>query len=117
MPDGWKPIASDWRDEIQAGDILYEGGNPDKPRVVRAATYGSSGRLHSVTFAILRCSWTGRPYTVVCRPDLKTRGFQPSGLRRSEMTLMDKRLNAAIEASGRGGARTSLTCCHVHGIR
>lgn len=66
----------DWRDEIKAGDILLSKNGVE--RVVRAVTHRGE-TLHSVTFAILRRSWTDRAYTVIFRSELKERGFTPTG--------------------------------------
>ena len=112
-----KRIKRDWRDDIKAGSVLYERGDPNRPRIVRKVSMdkrkGRDGLIACVTFSILRCSWTHRPYTVISRSDLNWRGFTPVGVRVTNMTLMDKRLNAAIlDLDNR-----RLSCCDVRGIR
>jgi hypothetical protein len=112
-----KRLIRDWRDDIKIGTVLYERGDMNRPRIVREVAMskgkGREGFLCAVTFSILRCSWTHRPYTVVCRSDLKCRGFTPAGVRVTSMTLMDKRLNAAIiDLDNR-----RLSCCDVRGMR
>ena len=83
-------INDSWLDQLRIGDIVYEGGNPSRARVVREASFGKKGLLSSVTFSIRRRSWTGRCFTVVSRTDLKTRCFAPAGARVKKFTLLDK---------------------------
>lgn len=77
--------AADWRDRIKVGDVLYEGGDPRRPRMVREVSYFSKKRsgewiLGSVSFTILHRSWTGRCCTTINRYDLKQRKFAPAGV-------------------------------------
>lgn len=102
-------LIPDWRDEIQVGDVLYSKSGT--PRVVRSVSK-RRGFLGCVKFTIRKCSWTGRCYTVVSRSDLKWRGFTPSGVRKTEMTLMDKRINRAIIDYN----YRKLDCCDVRAI-
>lgn len=46
----------DWRDDIRVGDVLR--GRGGALRVVRDVTRGTGDYLFTVTFAIMRCSWT-----------------------------------------------------------
>lgn len=104
----------DWRDEIKIGDILYERGRPDRPRVVRKASYcKKTGHLRCVTFTILRCSWTNRCTTTVNRHDLKYRHFSNGGASKIDMNIWDKRINAEIIDHN----LRKLDCCDVRGIR
>lgn len=83
-------FSDSWLDRLCIGDIVYEGGSPSRPRVVRNVSYCKSGLLRSVTFSIRRRSWTGRCYTVVGRTDLKTRCFAPARACIKNFTLLDK---------------------------
>jgi hypothetical protein len=83
-------INDQWLDALKIGDIVYEGGNPARARVVREVTMGKKGLLRCVTFSIRRRSWTGRCFTIVTRTDLKTRCFTPARARVKSFTLLDK---------------------------
>jgi len=103
----------DWRDDLVVGSVVYEGGNHSRPRIVRKITRKGNGLVHSVTFSILHCSWTERPYTVLCRSDLATRGFTPAGCRViTSKRRLDKRLAATIA----NHEDRRMTCCDVVGI-
>ena len=69
----------DWRDELKVNDILITKSGD--LRVVREAVYYNDGILRSVTFAIRRCSWTGRSTTSYCRSDLKTLKFRKADVK------------------------------------
>lgn len=100
----------DWRDDIKVGDVL----RVDKRfRLVRRVSRAKDGFLGSVTFAIKRCSWTRRPYTVVGRVDLAYRNFQPTNVRiTAEKTPLSERLLREINSDG----PPSMTCCEVAGL-
>lgn len=68
-----------WPYTVQVGDVLVDAKGT--MRIVRYATQGESGYTTTVDLAILRCSWTRRPYTVLNYVDLKHRGFRPTGVR------------------------------------
>ena len=55
-------------DDIRVGDVVQWGAHQRK---VRSVKHLSDGRLWAVTFAILRPSWTRRPYTVYMRSDAR----------------------------------------------
>ncbi len=68
-------------DSLQVGDLIRRNGTLRLVRHVTRLHEGSGrlnrrdgkrypGRVKSVTFAIRRCSWTGRPVTVIGRVDL-----------------------------------------------
>ncbi len=109
-----------WLDEIQPGDVLLERGDINKLRVVRAVCrypkgdrYGRDGFVRSVTFTIKHCSWVERCYTVLGRPDLKSRKFTPSGARKQAMTTLDKMIALDITKDSN---EKRLDCCDVKGI-
>lgn len=64
---------------LRIGDVIKprKGG----ARVVRSICYFPNGDLKSVTFAIKRCSWTKRGYTLRNFTDLIGAGFEPVGVR------------------------------------
>lgn len=82
----------DWFAFLQPGDVLEFRGSY---RIVRHVTRWH-GRLHSVTFAIKRPSWTGRCYTVCDRNDLKTSGARYVGARVKLDTEMDRKIHQSI---------------------
>lgn len=105
-------MVRDWRDELQAGDVLYEGGRASSPRVVRRASY-REGFLSAVTLAIRHCSWTGRPYTVIGRSDLRSRGFIPTPFRVDPpRTKLERELQRNIDNRD----IRSLSCCAVREV-
>jgi hypothetical protein len=66
LPSGvYEPI-----DEIDVGDVI-RWGKSRRLRVVRAVSRDVEDRVLFVCFAILRPSWTNRPYTVYMRSDLR----------------------------------------------
>lgn len=72
MADNWAGKRKrSWVDDIEPGMvILFKSG---ALRTAISVSRRAGGHVHSVTFAILRCSWTKRPATVLERTDLKTR--------------------------------------------
>lgn len=78
---------------------------------MRRTNYQPNGRLYSITFAIKRCSWTGRCYTILNRHDIKNYKLKPTGTRSRMRTLLDRKLNAAIISRSR-----NLDCCDVKGV-
>jgi hypothetical protein len=106
-----------WLDQIQPGDILYEGGDPERARVVRNVSRKKNGVLYGVYFSILHCSWTGRPYTLLIRSDLKTRRFTPSGARKEAFSFNEKLLHHDVMVKGGDIRKLRMTCCSVKGIR
>lgn len=72
------------------------------------------GKLN-VTFSILRCSWTGRCYTVYTRTDLKK--WAPTGMNYPLRTKLDKQIAKALEdGPAKMGKKYTLSCCDVRGI-
>lgn len=101
----------DWRDKIQIGDVLENKGGQ---RIVRKVSYDSRGKLRFVHFAIKRCSWTHACYTLYSRYELDYLGYRPTGVRKTKMTLLDKRILHDIMAHGK--IKRTLDCCDVKGI-
>lgn len=93
-----------WMTEIRVGDVLVSGSGVE--RVVRART------AKTVAFAIRRCSWTGRCYTIYTLNDLRTFGFRPTGRR----LRLRRKLDRAIARCIRHSDRERLTCCDVKGV-
>jgi hypothetical protein len=65
----WKCRHTQWEaiDEIQKGDVILWNR---KHRKVRDVIRCQKGLLHFIVFAIMRQSWTGRPYTTYYRPEV-----------------------------------------------
>lgn len=108
----------DWRDRIRKGDILRTRGGTE--RVVRETTYSRKqpGRLRSVTFVILHCSWTTRCYTTVARTDLASLGYRPvRGTRYRFRLPIDKRVARCLLPQNNAICRQCLDCCDVKGVR
>jgi hypothetical protein len=97
-------------DSIEDGDLIRLNGTL---RVARSVSR-REGRVKSITFAIRRCSWTRRPYTVVGRTDmyLKPLEIVAKGFGLCHGPL-DMFLQSDVEA--RGGP-SLLQCCDVIGI-
>ena len=104
---------SDWRAKIRVGDVL-EAPSGDL-RVVREVTrWKRRGRTTTiVTFAIRRCSWTRRCYTVVNQSDLATRGFRPTGKRVRLSKPIDRAISRAIDEPR---PDRSIGCRAVQGV-
>lgn len=106
-----------WMNSVSTGDVLKDMyGNL---RVVRKVTRYSerhprAGLLKCVTFAIKRCSWTGRGDTVLTYTDLDYRGFKPTGRRLPLRTAMDKKFKTYLSTAAYD--RKSVTCCDVIGV-
>ena len=112
MGRGYHKLRRDWRDRIKVGDVLLERNKTQ--RVVREVSYRKDGFIWGVHFAIKRCSWTRRCYTVLCRSDLKQRGFVPAGARVRLDQPIDKKIARDLEYDNRFNQR--LTCCDVEGV-
>jgi hypothetical protein len=95
---------------VQVGDVLQSAAGTQ--RVVRKVSMQDDGRLRSVTFSILHCSWTHRPYTVMTASDLRIYGYAPVGHRVRLRTKLDRALNRAINDH----TCRELSCCAVKGI-
>ena len=114
-----------WIHKIKKGDVLKSGSG--KLRVVRDVSHNQVKHYAlrtSVTFAIMHCSWTERPYTTYTGQDLVNMKYRPT---RAKVTLR-KKIDKAIERvmyarDGRSalpdyGAKKpyEVTCCDVEGI-
>ncbi len=102
-----------WLDQIKIGDILLERGKSE--RTVREINRYKNGTMRSVSFSILRCSWTHRCYTTVTRSELKTRRFSHSGKRKESASPIDKLI--AHDLIYWEKEKQRLDCCDVKGIR
>ena len=100
----------EWMATLREGDVLLDAkGNY---RVVRGVTYRRPGYLWGVSFAIRRCSWTGRPLTVLYWTDLRHRGFtKVEGVRVKLDRAGDDALREELKCIG----PAKLTCCAVRG--
>lgn len=108
----------DWRDSIKEGDVLYEGGDPRRPRRVRKVSRRHNGLfLGCVTFTKLNESWTRRCYTVIGRPDLKTRGFTPAHVTIKTKDAFDLEFERNIAYENRFPWKQTMTFPDVAGVR
>lgn len=74
------------------------------------------GKLGAVTFAIRRCSWTGRAYTVYCAADLKTMGWQLLPVRVKALDgPLDVKLHDFINGDYVRG-NYPMKCCGARGL-
>lgn len=101
-----------WMRDVVVGSVL--AARSGSWRVVREVTRYRNGDLRSVTFAIRRCSWTHRCYTIYGYNDLIQCGFRmvrvaPRQLR----TGLDRKIHVAIHEPC---TRKSMTCCDVEGV-
>lgn len=110
-------------DNLRVGDVLL-WGRKQTPRVVRSVKHtrptrrGASKRdpqRTSVSFAIRRCSWTGRAYTVYGRADIRVNA-RATGVR---VRVADSELALKLlrEMADRSPPYNKLiTCCDVIGV-
>jgi hypothetical protein len=96
--------------DVKVGDVLASGSG--SYRVVREVSRFADGELRAVSFAIKRCSWTGRPVTCVSYTDLMHRRFQPTGVRLDLKSRLDARI--AEEAKCKGLPK--ISCCAVRDV-
>lgn len=99
-----------WMAYVKAGDVLQTPSGD--LRVVRKVRRFSDGDLSSATFAIRRCSWTSRAYTVKGFTDLMGWYFVLS--RELPDDKISKKLAHDLRYSKRFDPK--LTCCDVGGI-
>lgn len=104
---GRRRLLRRWFDTVQVGDVLEAPGG--RHRVVREVSRYRNGELRSLTFAIKKCSWTGRPYTQYGFTDLRMQGWRPTGVRIRLDSEMDVWLQADINSFN---CRT-VTCCEA----
>ena|SRR5690348_1976563 len=104
----------EWMARVCVGSV-FKTPSGDLRLVRRVSRW--SGKLGSVTFAIRRCSWTGRAYTVVSASDLLTRGFKLMPVRVKSLNgPLDTRLRLAIDGNEVPSTGYSIRCCDVRGI-
>lgn len=101
----------DWVKRIRVGDVLR--ARSGLLRVVREVHH--EGTKTVVTFAIKRCSWTGRCYTVYFHNDLKSMGFRPTGKRMRLSREIDRAIREEI-VEHYIPEKIKLHCCDVKGI-
>jgi hypothetical protein len=94
----------EWMDEVKAGDILLTAKG--KPRLVRKVS-AVGGHNYYFYFAIKKCSWTRSCTTILLRGDLRSRGFNPSGLKQVDMSLMDKMIAMELDAQEKDNMRNA----------
>lgn len=105
-------------DSLEVGDLVRLNGTLRVVRDVSRGTRKSPLRpeqVYSVTFAIRRCSWTRRPYTVRGRCDLYhadlevvKKGF---GAERGPLEVLLQK-----DITDRHGHSRLLECCDVIGV-
>jgi hypothetical protein len=110
-------------DALRVGDVLLYG-RLSKPRVVRAIKWHANtpqrGRSKgdpqgvSVSFAIRRCSWTGRAWTTLSRTDLRL-NCRPAG-RRAKVANSKLAVRLLREIHDPPPTYFSLRCCDVIGV-
>lgn len=100
-----------WPYKVRVGDVLKDkNGNY---RIVRGVRNGKSGLPAFIDLSIMRCSWTGRPYTVKSYIDCKHAGLRPVEVR----VRLDKEIDRALAKDLERGAKyPKLTCCDVVGV-
>jgi hypothetical protein len=98
----------EWIKQIRKGDVLKCGRSL---RVVRNVKHCTTKTY--VIFAIKRCSWTTRCYTVYSHTDLKTRRFELTGKRLALQGELDYEFEQNI---GINSKDTTLHCCDVEGM-
>jgi len=107
----------EWINRIQAGDVL-ETPHGDQ-RLVRHVHRREGKRGHPskvwVYFAIRRCSWTGRCYTLYSSEDDYLRRMRFVGPFRGKLTALDFRINRDIETCPNPGSYAAK-CCEVRSV-
>ena len=101
-----------WMSSVVVGSVLARHGG--QWRVVRRVCRYRNGDLRSVTFAIRRCSWTHRAYTIYGYNDLIQLRFRMVPVvRRRIRSRLDRKIATAIHEPS---WCKSLTCCDVEGV-
>ena len=106
----------EWMDNLKVGDVLL-WGRKETPRVIRDMSMHHiwSDRLGYVTFAIRRCSWTHRPYTLYNRSEVRAMGKRTR--KKSKISSqLDKKLDYAIHDRDWHLSNNRLVCCDVIGV-
>lgn len=102
-------------DRIVVGDVLKTPSGDY--RVVREVGTGPTRGLfpdkpYYFAFAIRRCSWTGKAYTIMCRSQLYD--WERVGLRIKLDSELDEQFVDDLNCAS--NVPTVLTCCHVRGV-
>lgn len=112
FPNGYIRTQLPWMKDVVVGSVLARPHG--SWRVVRAVHRYQNGDLRSVTFAIRRCSWTHRCYTIYGYNDLRMLRFRMVRVEpRKLLTRIDRKIHAAIHEPC---DRKSMTCCDVEGV-
>lgn len=90
---------------VQVGDVVLTRAG--LARVVRKVSRFPDGELRALTFAIKRCSWTHRPYTVLNYQDLRWNGYRPTGLN----VTLDRQEDLRLQAEIKDYNRQKMDCC------
>ena len=99
----------EWVDSADVGTVLLSPTGD--MRVIRSVTRGKRWRNPIFTFAIRRCSWTRRPYTMYTWGELVRMGYTALDVRIALETPADKKLHRNI----RYDAPRTLFCWDVVG--
>lgn len=111
----------EWVDQLQVGDVLRRGKDF---RVVREVTLNNKknmrgaprvdrlGKPQMISFSILKCSWTHRPYTCYNVREVVISGWIPAGFRLKLDRLYDKLLAEDLHKL----KDLNLDCCDVVGV-
>lgn len=103
-----------WILKIRKGDVLESGTG--KLRVVRAVSKHKRVSIANtyITFAIARCSWTHRPYTVYTGNDLRQMRYKPIGIRHRLRAAVDRDIEKSMKAES--SSLCPVHCCDVVGL-
>lgn len=99
---------SEWMDNAKAGDVV--ASQSGSLRVIRHVKQ-KKGMNYYFTFAIKRCSWTGRADTVYTRSDVRTL-FTPTGKRVRLTHREDFEFNRYLSADFYSDRTKRMDCCH-----
>lgn len=104
----------DWMDKVKIGSILQTRGG--QYRIVRSVSHykrpPNKGKLRCVYFAIKRCSWTHRPYTIMSYNDLYQNGYSITSMTYKFGAKIDAKLAQEIADH----ELRSMSCCDVKGV-
>jgi hypothetical protein len=92
-----------WIDSIEKGDVIEQANGV--LRIVRSVHRWKTrrgGTYTSLTLAIRKPSWTGRPYTVINCHDLRSRGFKPTLAKWPLDSEFDRQLESEFGRMPRG---------------
>lgn len=102
-----------WMARVQVGSV-FKTPSGDLRLVRKVSRW--NGKLGAVTFAIRRCSWAGRAYTVYCAADLKTLGYQLLPVRVKSLDgPLDVKLHEFIHGNYTRG-EYPMKCCDARGL-